>query len=341
MSDQERDLHDLDLLLRGFQISRLLRLAADLGMADRIAATGSRSMAELAAECGVLPVQLTRVVRALAAFGIFQLSPDATVSHSPRSLLLRSDHPRTMHYAARFWTGPGSWKAWAQIDAAMTGGSPHEAAWGMGRFDYLRHHPEEARVFDDMMAHFPGNRHAAVADAYDFSHARLIADVGGGNGAALRHILARFPDVRGVVFDREDVVAALTSEDLMQGRISAAGGDFFERAPTGADMYLLNRVLHDWNDEACIRILETCRRSMESAGTLLIIDEILEPDPSRGKPASYLIDAHMMAMFGEARERTQSEFQDLLSRADFAISNVIATRSPVSIVEAKPVARAG
>jgi hypothetical protein len=82
---------------------------------------------------------------------------------------------------------------------------------------YLREHPEEARAFDEMMAHFPDNRHAAVAAAYDFSAAGLIADVGGGNGAMLRHILARFPGVRGLIFDRPDVVAALEADTLLDG----------------------------------------------------------------------------------------------------------------------------
>src|SRR5690242_17472937 len=53
------------------------------------------------------------------------------------------------------------------LEAAMTGGTPHEAAWNMGRFAYLRQHPDEARLFDAMMAHFPDNRHAAVAAVAD------------------------------------------------------------------------------------------------------------------------------------------------------------------------------
>ena len=62
------------------------------------------------------------------------------------------------------WTGHGSWGAWGMLDVAMTGGIPHEAAWSMSRFDYLRQHPDEARIFDAMMANYPDNRHAAIAE---------------------------------------------------------------------------------------------------------------------------------------------------------------------------------
>ena len=198
------------------------------------------------------------MLRALAAFQIFQVTADGNITHTPRSRLLRTDTPNSLHHAARFWTAPGSWKAWGMLDVAMTGGIPHEAAWNTDRFSYLRQHPDEARVFDAMMANFPDNRHAAIAAGYDFSAARLIADIGGGNGAALRHILGRFPQPQGLVFDREDVIAALQPGDLMDGRIAAQAVSFFERVPAGADRYLLVRVLHDWKDEDSLRILRNC-----------------------------------------------------------------------------------
>ena len=331
----EQNREALDLLLRGFQVSRMLRLVADLGVADKIPRDSTVSLDNLAVACSVLPEPLTRVLRALAAFRIFQVSADGNLAHTALSLLLRSDTPNSMHHSARFWTGPGSWKAWGELDVAMTGGTPHEAAWNMSRFAYLRQHPDEARAFDDMMANFPDNRHTAVAEAYDFSVSRLIVDVGGGNGAALRHILGRFPMPRGLVFDREDVVAALTPENLMGGRITAQGGNFFEQVPNGADTYLLIRVLHDWKEEDCMRILRACRSAMGSAGTLLLGEQILETDPLRGRTTGYLIDMQMMAMFGQARERTQDEFRDLLDQSGFVITQIITTRSPLSVIEAR------
>src|SRR5215210_85193 len=333
-ADHERTA--LDLLLKGFQVSRMLRVVADLGVADRVPPDGRVALDDLAAACGVHPQPLMRVLQALASFSVFSVTTDGGVAHTPRSRLLRTDTPNSLHHAARFWTARGSWRAWEELDAAMTGGVPHEVAWGQGRFAYLREHPEEARLFDAMMANFPDNRHAALAAAYDFSGARLICDVGGGNGAALRHILGRFPLPRGLVFDLEDVVRAIRPEELMGGRIAVEAGSAFDGIPAGADVYMLVRVLHDWNDEECVRILRVCRAAMGSEARLLLGEQILEPDPARGRPAGYLIDTQMMAMFGSARERTVEEFRGLLAEAGFALARVIPTASPVSIVEAAP-----
>jgi SAM-dependent methyltransferase len=337
MTKPNEDHLALDLLIRGFQVSRTIRLVADLGVADKIAPDAPCTVAELATACGVMPGPLLRALRCLAAFGIFHVDADGTVAHTPRSRLLRTDVPNSLHHGARFWTASGSWRAWEKLDAALDGKSPHEAAWGTNRFAYLRDHPEEARLFDAFMASFPDDRHDAVARAYDFSQTRLIVDVGGGNGETLRRILARFPEARGIIFDREDVVAAVPSEALADGRITAQGGSFFDGVPSRADLYMFVRVLHNWADENVLRILRTCRAAVEPHGRLLIVDHVLDPDPSRGRPTEYLIDMQMLAMFGSARERTEADFRDVLASAGFGLRRVIPTCSPVSILEATPV----
>lgn len=332
----DTDREELDLLLRGFQVSRMLRLIADIGVADKIPTDGQVAVQDLASACTVLPEPMLRVLRALAAFQVFQVTTDGFVAHTPRSRLLRTDTPNSMHHAARFWTGRGSWGAWSMLDVAMAGGIPHEAAWNMGRFAYLRQHQNEARNFDAMMATFPDNRHAAVAAAYDFSGAGLIADIGGGNGATLRLILGRFSEPRGLVFDTRDVIDAIRPEELMDGRIVAQGGNFFNDVPSGGDIYMLIRVLHNWSDEDCVRILRSIRAAMGPHSLLLLGEQILEPDPARGRATGYLIDVQMMTMFGRARERSEVEFRTMFDQSGFSLRQVIPTPSPIAILEAAP-----
>lgn len=332
----ERDISDLDLLIRGYQISRMIRVAADLALADQIPPDEWCSVSELARSCGVRPEPLRRILRALASFGVFRLAVDGRVAHSPRSLSLRTDAPNSSHEAARFWTAPGAWRAWGELDAALTGNTPHRVAWNTSRFEYLRDHPEEARIFDAFMARTPDGRLGALAAAYDFSNATLVVDVGGGNGEALRLILSRYPNLHGLVFDREDVITAITTAERLDGRISVEAGSFFERVPAGADIYLLNWIMHDWADEDCLRILSTCRAAMNDRARLLIGEALLDPDPTRGQATAYLFDVHMMAIFGEARERTESEFRDLLAASGFIFERSIETASPFSVIEAVP-----
>jgi hypothetical protein len=335
-TEAAREWAALDLLIHGFRISRMIRLVADLGIADRIAPGTRVHVDELAAACGVLAGPLLRVLRALAAFRIFSVTHDGWVAQTLRSGALRRDAPNSHYYSARYQTTTSSWRAWGALDEALTGGTPFRAAWNTTRFDYLRNEPAEARIFDEFMANSPDDRHRAMAAAYDFSDARLIADIGGGNGEALRMILARFPKVRGVLFDRQDVVDAVGPERRANGRIMVEAGSFFEGVPAKADFYLLNWILHDWSDEDCRRILRACRAAMGPGARLLIGERILEQDPTVGHPTGYLFDIQMMVMFVDARERTEAEFRDLLAASGFSLRRVISTASPFSVLEAHP-----
>lgn len=332
----QNDRQALEFFIHGFQVSRIIRVAADLGLADRIAIDEGRAVAQLAADCGVGAHPLLRMLRALAAFGIFSVSGDDVVSHTPRSRLLRTEADRSLHLAARFWTGRGSWRAWEELDEALAGRVPHETAWGVSRFSYLAEHPDEARIFDAVMAHFPDDRHGAIAAAYDFSPARLIVDVGGGNGELLRRVLARFPEVHGIVFDRPDVVNAIPETERMGGRIAVQGGDFLTTALPVADHYILVRVLHDWSDEDCLRILGAIRAAIPADGRVLVAESLL--DPLGGSPELYLLDMQMMAMFGTAYERTEQELRKLLAAAGFTTLARADTSSPVSVLSARPAA---
>jgi hypothetical protein len=333
---QDSDHAEMSLLLRSFMVARMLRVAADYGVADKVPPNGTMAIDVLAAACGVQPRPLLRILRCLAALNIFSVSPDGAVAHTRRSRMLRQDAPESLYHAARYWTVPGIWSAWGALDAALTGGVPHEAAWGKARYAYMREHPEEARLFDALMANFPDHRHEAIATAYDFSGVRLIADIGGGTGATLREILSRYPAASGVVLDREDVVRAIPPDALMNGRISVAGGSFFEAVPAGADIYLLVCVLQNWRDDDCLRILRTIRAAMTDRSKLLIGEIVLEPDPARGKLTDYVMDVQMMAIFGDARTRIREEFANLLGRSGFSLTRVLPTEAPGSLVEAVP-----
>jgi DNA-binding IclR family transcriptional regulator len=101
-SQPDDELAALDLLLSGFQISRLLRLVADLGVADRVTPDGGVSVGDLARDCGVQPQPLMRVLQALAAFGVVTVAADGSVAPTPRSRLLRTDRPNSLHLPRAF-----------------------------------------------------------------------------------------------------------------------------------------------------------------------------------------------------------------------------------------------
>jgi cyclopropane fatty-acyl-phospholipid synthase-like methyltransferase len=190
--------------------------------------------------------------------------------------------------------------------------------------------------FDRSMTKRSQRELAAVLEAYDFSTLGTIVDVGGGEGTLLISILKKHPQTQGIVFDQPVTIQRARSainQAALADRCQAVGGDFFKAVPGGGDAYVLQTILHDWDDERAVTILKTCRRAMRNDAKLLVIDLVIPDagDASREK----FEDIVMMVMF-DGMERTVEEFSALFQASGFALTNVI--RTPIRcIVEGRPV----
>ena len=335
---QSASFAELALHLRGFQVSRMIAVAAELGLADRVAG-GPRPVSVLAAECGADPVMLLRLCRALAAFGIFTVDSEGSVGQSERSAWLCSDTTPTLHYAALYWTMPSIWATWGNLEHTIRTGEPaFIATLGMPSFEHLKANPEDAARFDRFMQHSPDDRHRAVAEAYSLPPGTRVVDVGGGNGALLAALLAASPEAEGILLDQLDVVAgAPTTLGPLANRCEIRSGDFFDAVPEGGDVYLLCQILHDWSDERCRTILATCRKAMRPGIELLIVERLLGYVPGGVDPMNYLADMHMALLFPGGRERTLGEFVGLLAESGFGAPRAIRTRCPYWVIAAAAV----
>ena len=177
---------------------------------------------------------------------------------------------------------------------------------------------------------------AAMLAVYDFSYAKCVVDIGGGNGALLTAILNAFPHLEGVLFDLPHVVESARSlkrRPEISGRICFQSGDFFGEIPSGGDAYILKKVIHDWPDDKAQEILQHCRQAMSPESRLMLIESVVPP----GNEATFtkFLDLWMMVWPG-GRERTEIEYRELLKSAGLSLRKIIPTRSPISVIEATP-----
>jgi hypothetical protein len=139
--------------------------------------------------------------------------------------------------------------------------------------------------------------------------------------------------VRGVLCDLPEVVrdAQRLREAGVADRVEIVAADFFQNVPPDGDVYVLKRVLHDWDDDTCIRLLRTVRATMPAAARLLVIDAVLAEGPDPGRMSDLL-----MMVLTRGRERTEREFRALFETAGFELVRVVPTPSPLAIVEGRP-----
>jgi hypothetical protein len=327
---------ELMRLINGYQVSQALHVAATLGVADQLK-DGPKSYDALAQACGAHPASLYRLLRALASVGVFLETSNKEFSLTPLGVCLTNDALGSRRNYARWIGTPGQWRSWGNLlHSIKSGESATRFTHGMDAWTYRMQNPEERAVFDSAMTGNSRSEAQAVLEAYDFSKFGCVVDVGGGQGLLLKEILLACPATRGVLFDQPQVVTSadqvLASAGLAQ-RCQIVAGSFLESVPEDGDVYVMKAILHDWDDRASIDILRTCRRAMSTTATLVVIERVV--GPPNEIPEGKFSDLNMMIQYG-ALERTRQEFHDLLKSAGFAMTEVVTTRSPLSIVVGQP-----
>lgn len=183
------------------------------------------------------------------------------------------------------------------------------------------------------MAGFTQNARGDLLDVYDLPPGGMVADVGGADGTLLVELLTGRPERRGIIFDLPNPVAAARATVQsagLQERVDIVAGDFFDRVPA-ADIYVLSAVLQDWNNAAAIRILRNVAKAAPPGARLVVIDMVVPagdaPHPTK------MIDITMLGMLG-GRQRSESEWRQLLGDGGFALQRVVAGSGSYCALEA-------
>ncbi len=326
----------LGALVNGYQTTALLYVAARLGIADFLA-DGPAESAELARSLGAHAPSLHRILRGLAALGVFREEPDGRFGLSELGNLLRTGTPGSLRNMA-IVCGEEYVGAWGGlVHSAMTGGTAFNHVFGMSQWEHRRQHVQLSAGFNRDLAEETARAAEAIVAACDFSRFGTIADIGGGRGALLAAILRDCPAAEGILFDRPHVTPEAEKHLAAQrviARCRVIGGDFFDSVPGGADAHILKSVIHDWDDERSAAILTNCRAALNDGGVLLLVERLM-PKRAADDPPTILVDVQMLAITG-GRERSEAEYRALFARTGFTLTRVIPTRSPFNIIEATP-----
>jgi hypothetical protein len=192
--------------------------------------------------------------------------------------------------------------------------------------------PAGLRDFAELMNAISVPQGQLIADSFDFAPYRCIMDVAGGPGGQSIAIGIRHPHLRGIITDMEPVCVVARENIAASGlmdRFTAVAADLMHGPyPAGADVILLGHILHDWSDDVCHTILSHCAAALPSGGTLLISESVLRDDFSSSNITHVKDLLMLVANESGARERSESEYRDLLSSAGFEVVNLMRLDAP-------------
>jgi hypothetical protein len=328
-------------LATSYRLSQAIYVFTKLGIADLLA-KGPKSPDELAAAAGAHAPSLYRLLRVMTACSVVTEPSPGMFALAPSGSCLRRDAPDSVSSTVLLFGSENFWTTWGDLlHCVCTGETAFSHLFGIGgTFDYLTTHPEDAALFNAGMADMVALTATAIISAYDFSSAHVVVDVGGGGGALISAILNAHPRLRGVLFDLPRVVEA--AEGKLEGlgisnRCKTVGGDILSSVPGGGDVYLLSRVIHDWDDEKSILILRNCRAAMARTSKLLLAERTIPEtiEPGLHVQAQLLSDLNMLVRNG-GRERTDNEYSALFAAAGLRLNRTIPTGIEIGLIEATP-----
>jgi SAM-dependent methyltransferase len=323
-------------MLTGTYTTQAISVTARLGVPDALY-DGPLTVTELSTRVGAHADTLHRLLRVVTDLAIVSCGSDGRYALGPLGDLLRSNATPSLRAVAVMLGMPFHRHAWTDLYTSVRTGQPaFERVNGAPLFDYLGHHPDDARVFDEAMNSMSESMQPLFLAGYDFGRTERVVDVGGGRGALLAGILRANPHLTGVLCEAPAVLPDARHQFAAAGvadRVELAACDFFTQVPATGDLFLLSNVLHDWDDARATKILRNCRAAARSGSRLLVVEGIIPDDttPSVAK----IMDLEMLCLTG-GRQRTVAELSALLAGAGYHVTVArAASDSPAKYVEAE------
>ncbi|KAK4398081.1 Trans-resveratrol di-O-methyltransferase [Sesamum angolense] len=260
---------------------------------------------------------------------------------TPASHLLLKDEPLSIKPFIEVVMDPILVKPWDYMSEWLANDNHltvFETVYGATFWAYAERVPRLSHLFNEAMAcDSELVNHVVLRNSKQvFEGFESLVDVGGGTGATAKAVANAFPDMRCIVLDLPHVVAGLEGTK----NLTYVGGDMFEAVPQ-ADVVLLKWILHDWNDEDCVKILKKCKdaigSSKDKAGKLVVIDMVMNSNRGNKKAAEDQLFYDMsMMVYLNGRERTEEEWAKLFADAGFNGYKIALELGVRSLVEVYP-----
>ncbi|CAI0385383.1 unnamed protein product [Linum tenue] len=346
--------HDAELLraqahiwnhIFNFINSTSLKCAIELGIPEAIHRHGKpMTLSHLAAAIPVTPAKtrsVTRLMRLLVHSGFFAVAKvndgeEEGYVLTDASQLLLPDNPLSVTPFLMAMLDPILLKPWHHVSRwfGNEDPTPFQTAHGATFWDFAGGQPGLNGFFNDAMASDARLVTTVLVSEFRgaFEGMGSLVDVGGGTGTVAKAIAAAFPELECTVLDLPHVVDGLQGE----GNLTFVGGDMFVDIPA-ADCVLLKWILHDWNDEECVKILKKSKEAIQGreGGKVMIIDMKVENQKADDESIeTQLFFDMLMMILVTGRERDEKEWAKLFVAAgfrDYKITPILGLRSIIEV----------
>ncbi|KAK4363662.1 hypothetical protein RND71_018903 [Anisodus tanguticus] len=346
MSKEEEDILSVMQLPIGLALNMVLKVTMELGIFDILAKSGPNaqlSSSQIASKIPTknpqAPLMIEKILSFLASQSLlrFTLTKEDEngpfYSLTPLSInLVSNEDGMSIAPTFLFINDQAMVNSWFYLkDAILEGEIPFNKAHGMGVFEYHKKESRYAGVYNKSTQNINKITIDRILESYNsFQEVKQLVDVGGALGLTMASIVSKYPHIRGINFDLPHVI----KDAPAYPGVEHVSGDMFQSLPQG-DVIFMKHVLHDWDDDDCIKILKNCWKSLPNSGKVVLVEHIKPEYPENNifSKNAFFLDVFMMIATPGGKERTKEEFATLAKKSGFAGFKVINSAFLIWIME--------
>jgi len=320
----------------GFWGSKALLSAVELGVFTELAA-GPKAGAELEAALGMHPLATFDFLDTLVALGMLERDGDGVAGRyrNTRATDLYLDRAKPTYVGGILeMANARLYRFWGDLTPALRSGRPQNEVKESGKpmFDELYADPARLEQFMDAMTGVSMANFQALADRFDFSPYRTIADIGGATGQLSAIVARAHPHLKATSCDLAVVTPIAErriAEAGLEDRVAAASLNFFLDEFPRADLITMGMILHDWNLEKKKILIAKAFRALPEGGAFVAIENVID-DQRRENAFGLLMSLNMLVEFGDAFDFTGADFASWCLEAGFKRCEILPLAGPAS-----------
>jgi hypothetical protein len=320
----------------GFWASKVLLSAVELELFTRLgkgAATGS----SLGADLGLAPRAVPDFPDALVALGLLNRDGEgsqALYRNTPETAVFLDKASASYIGGILELMNTRLYPFWGDLTDALQTGLPQSEIKRTGKsfFEGLYEDPARLEQFMGAMAGTSLSGFQALADTFDFSRYNTVCDVGGATGQLSIILAGRYPHLRCTTFDLpvvEPIAQRRIEAAGLTDRITAASGDFFHDPLPEADIITMSLVLHDWNLERKMLLLEAAHKALPPGGALIVVENLID-DARRANTFGLLMSLNMLIELGDAFDFTGADLAQWCKQVGYQRVDLVPLAGPTS-----------
>jgi precorrin-6B methylase 2 len=320
----------------GFWGSKTLLSAVELELFTRLGG-GPRTGQELAEELRLNARAIPDFPDALVALGLLDREGEgdsATYRNTEATATFLDKASPTYIGGILEMSNARLYPFWSDLTEALRTGKPQNEIKHTGKpmFDELYADPDRLEQFMNAMTGVSMGGFQALAEKFDFSKYETLCDVGGATGQLSIIVADRHPHMRCTSFDLP-VVAPIAERTIeaagLSDRVKAASGDFFADPLPKADVITMGLILHDWNLERKMQLIEAVYNALPDGGAFIVIENLID-DARRENAFGMLMSLNMLIEFGDAFDYTGADFAGWCKEIGFNEAEVLPLAGPAS-----------